>query len=189
MISDFLVQHPSGPFFELDAQEYAEAVDRYPELEDDTDVNYVIRSATGSIDVGGDSYFNNEIVLQQFSRLFKMIQFKKAFHGHDVEIVVDNARTHTARLYTSRDFGKSIGTRCPVDAIEFTDTSGEKRKIETYFKSGPNSGRSKGLLEIAKELNIQIMAKIKLEELRRKLDQHPAFRNVRRDQPKFLTQK
>ena len=182
MISDFLVQHPSGPFFELDPREYDEALKAYPELEHDDMVSYVIRTATGSIDVGGDLYFTNEIVLNQFARLFKMLKFKKAFAGHNIEIVVDNARTHTARSYSSRDFGKSIGTRCPVDTLEFTDSNGSKRKIDTHFKSGPQKGRSKGLLEIAKELKVDIPGKISLDELRNRLNQHPAFMNVRTDQ-------
>ena len=40
-------------------------------------------------------------VLNQFERLFQMLQFKNDFNSpvkHQIEIVVDNARTHTAQF-------------------------------------------------------------------------------------------
>ncbi|CAF4744477.1 unnamed protein product, partial [Rotaria sp. Silwood2] len=111
--------HPSGPFFSLDEAEYNKALTTFPELNIDTDVNYFERSATGFIDVGHDSYFDNSTILKQFERLFKLIQFKKDFKDHEIKIIVDNARTHTARPYSLQDFGKAIGTRCPIDKIEY----------------------------------------------------------------------
>lgn len=33
MVSDFLVQHPSGPFFRLSPAEYADALVQYPHLD------------------------------------------------------------------------------------------------------------------------------------------------------------
>ena len=63
MISDFLVMHPSGPLFGLDTKDYEETIGEFPELEDSDRVNYVKWGATGSIDVVGDSYFNNSTVL------------------------------------------------------------------------------------------------------------------------------
>lgn len=60
MISDYLVMHLSGPFFTLNEKEYQQALVLYPELADDVDdVTYAEKTATGSIDVGYDSYFDN----------------------------------------------------------------------------------------------------------------------------------
>jgi hypothetical protein len=50
MMSDYLVMHPSGPFFTLDNMEYNRALKIFPELADDDE--YVDKSATGSIDIG-----------------------------------------------------------------------------------------------------------------------------------------
>ena len=41
MVSDFLVQHPSGPFFTLDQKEYKEAVAKYPQVGS----SYITRSS------------------------------------------------------------------------------------------------------------------------------------------------
>ncbi|CAF1047346.1 unnamed protein product [Didymodactylos carnosus] len=54
MISDFLVQHPSGPFCELSEDEWKQAVAKYTSLSDDDDVNYLRRTATISINIGTD---------------------------------------------------------------------------------------------------------------------------------------
>ncbi|CAF1419810.1 unnamed protein product [Rotaria sordida] len=90
-------------------------------------------------------------------------------------LILDNARTHTARSYSLLDFGKSIGTRCPTDTIEYVDQQGVTQVIDCYFKTGPNKGLSKGLIEISKELNIKLPPKLKLEQLRDILSSHPAF--------------
>mgnify|MGYP000156217473 CR=1 FL=1 len=84
----------------------------------DTELNYVERSATASIHIGKDGYFDNMTILQQFERLFQLLQFKEAFKGHRIECIVGNAKSHTARSHSVFEFGKSIGTRCPVDKIE-----------------------------------------------------------------------
>ena len=39
-----------------------------------------------------------------------MLQIIKEYKNHDIEIIVDNARTHTANSYSWNDPGKSIGT-------------------------------------------------------------------------------
>lgn len=176
MVSDYLVMHPSGPFFTLDNMEYKRALETFPELANDNDVNYIEKSATGSIDVGYDMYFDNYTVLAQFERLFKLIQFKKAFKNHTIEIIVDNARTHTAKAYSLLDFGKSIGTRCPTDTIEYVDQQDVRQVIDCYFKTGRNKGLSKGLIEISKELNVKLPPKLKLAQLRDILSNHPAFK-------------
>ena len=149
MISDFMVSHPSGPFFNLNDKEWDEAINKYPNLLRDTDdVNYINHTASATISIGTDSYFDNDAILLQFERLFQMLQFKSEYKSHYIDILVDNARTHTARQYSIYDFGKNINTRCPVNQIEFTDENGVKKLIYCYFQSGPNKNKSKGLLEL-----------------------------------------
>ncbi|CAF5030387.1 unnamed protein product, partial [Rotaria sp. Silwood1] len=104
MVSDFLVQHPSGPFFSLNDTEWKEAIKKYPTLDQINDVEYVERSVTASINIGTDYYFDNNTILEQFERLYQMLEFKKEFQNHDIEIIVDNARTHTAKSYSLNDF-------------------------------------------------------------------------------------
>ncbi|CAF2138799.1 unnamed protein product [Rotaria magnacalcarata] len=181
MISDYLVMHPSGPFLTLSDKEYQQALVLYPELADDVDdVTYVEKTATASIKVGYDSYFDNLTILAQFERLFKLLQFKSEFKHHNIEVIVDNATTHTAKPYSLSDFGKSIGTRCTTDTIEYVDSQGQLQTIDCFFKSGPNNGLSKGLLEISKELNVKLPPKVKLEQLREILANHPAFKVISR---------
>lgn len=64
MVSDFLVQHPSGPYFSLSEREFTQAVKPFPELELPSDIDYLPYSATASISLGGDSYFDNATVLE-----------------------------------------------------------------------------------------------------------------------------
>ncbi|CAF2105762.1 unnamed protein product [Rotaria magnacalcarata] len=146
----------------------------------DTELNYVERSATASIHIGKDAYFDNMTILEQFERLFQLLQFKEAFKDHKIECIVDNARTHTARSHNVFEFGKSIGTRCPVDKIEYKDSQGNSKTLLCYFESGPNQGKSKGLLAMAKELGIKMPPTIKLPELQNLLTDHPAFKTVTR---------
>ena len=49
MTSDFLVEHPSGPFFELSKDEWKQAVAKYKTVTVDDDVDYLSRTATASI--------------------------------------------------------------------------------------------------------------------------------------------
>lgn len=62
------------------------------QLEIPTGVEYMPRSATASIHVGRDCYFDNQTILQQMRRLFQLLEFKDEFKGHTVELIVDNAR-------------------------------------------------------------------------------------------------
>ena len=179
MISDFIVQHPSGPFLTLNSDEWCAAVKKYSSLLADTSVEYTPRSATASIHVGVDGYFDNETVLQQFERLFKMLQFKKDYDKHDIEVLVGNARTHTIKEFSLSDLGKSIRAACPVEIIEYTDENHQQQQLQCYFKSGPNKNKSKGLLIIANELSISDPRKCKLDELRALLSQHRCFQHVR----------
>jgi hypothetical protein len=62
------------------------------QLETPTNIEYVPRTATASIHVGRDAYFDNQTILEQFERLFQLLEFKDEFKGHTVEVIVDNAR-------------------------------------------------------------------------------------------------
>lgn len=108
-----------------------------------------------------------------------MLEFKEQYKGHTIECIVDNARSHTAKSHSLLDFGKSIGTRCLIDKIEYTDSNGNSKILYYHFQSGPDQGKSKGLLEIARELEIKLPSKIKLDDLRELLSHHPAFKSVR----------
>ncbi|CAF1307493.1 unnamed protein product, partial [Didymodactylos carnosus] len=180
MLSDFLVMHPSGPFFQLSSTEYDKALEKYPELDEEQDVDYIERSASASVHLSSDAYFDNSTILAQFERLLKLLQFKECFNNHSIEIVVDNARTHSARAYNLLEFGKGVSTRCPVDQLQWVDDKGITQSLPCYFQRGPNRGKSKGLLQIAIELNCNPSLKAKLSELRQLLAHHPAFRNISR---------
>lgn len=178
MISDFLVQHPSGPYFQLNQNEWTNALREFPELSNDDGPRYEPFSATAMAYIGVDSYFDNAIILQQFERLFKLLKHKMEYQGHDIEILVDNARTHTAKEFSINDFGKSIGSRCPVSSIEYAYDGNKKQVLDCYFDSGPWAGRSKGLLVMAAELGFQVSSNWKLDDLKNLLSKHPAFDNV-----------
>ncbi|CAF1532325.1 unnamed protein product, partial [Rotaria sp. Silwood1] len=152
MLSDFLVMHPSGPFFQLSPTEYDKALKKYPELDEEQEIDYVERSASASVHISSDAYFDNSTILAQFERLFKLLEFKECFNNHSIEIVVDNARTHSARAYNLLDFGKGVSTRSPVDQLQWVDDKGVTQSLSCYFLHGPNRGKSKGLYQIAIEL-------------------------------------
>ena len=177
MCSDLLVMHPSGPFFSLTDKEYSEALKKYPNLNDDCDINYEKNSASAAINVGGDNYFDNENILSQFKRLFQLLPFKEEYKNHDFVCLADNARTHTAAEFSVNDFGMKPGTRCPVDKIDYIDENNKKRTIECY----DDDGCSKGLLVLAYELNVFVPRKCKLNELKLLLSQQAAFKSVSTD--------
>ena len=107
MVSDFMVAHPSGPFFSLTDIEMERCINKYPSVETFHGINYLSKTCTGSIQPGQDSYFNSETILNQFERLFQMLEFKTEFNfpvKQTIEIIVDNARTHTAQLVNINDF-------------------------------------------------------------------------------------
>lgn len=178
MVSDFLIAHPEGPFFSLTTAEFEAATKKFPKLLEPSDISFVANSASAGLRVGYEGYFDNEDILEQCERLFQMIVFKKAFQGHDIELVVDNARTHCAKDYSINDFGKKIGTRCPVEFIEYVDDQGCNVAISCYFTHGEHQGKSKGLLNLARELNIDVPDSIKLNDLKNILAQHRSFQNV-----------
>ena len=148
MVSDFLVQHPSGSFFELSEEEWKQAVAKYKSLSVDSHVNYVDRTATASINIGTDTYFYNDTILGQFESLLRMIEFKQNYNDKQLEIIVDNARTHTTKSYSLQDFGKNIGIRYLTEQIEYADENGPTKVIDCYFKHAENEDKSKGLVEL-----------------------------------------
>jgi hypothetical protein len=95
---------------------------------------------------GGEHHFDSAAIGRQFERLIELFRFKRFFKNHRIEIIIDNARTHTTRAYSLQGFGKSIGTRCPVNYIKYDDVNGVKQLINTHLTSGQHQGKSKGLL-------------------------------------------
>ena len=178
MISDFIVQHPSGPFFQLNEREWTNAVKSYPDLLEDTDLRFEKYSATATAHLGVDPYFDNSIILLQFEHLFKLLKFKEEYQNHKIEILVDNARTHTTKPFSINDFGRGSGTRCPVSSIEYIDEMNQTKTIDCYFQSGPEKGRSKSLLAITLEIGFKISKNCKLDELKSLLSSHRTFQSV-----------
>ncbi|CAM4866046.1 unnamed protein product [Rotaria socialis] len=178
MISDFIVQHPCGPFFSLSDAEYDKAVEKFPSLSSSDDLNYVQNSVTAGINVGVEGYFSNEVISSQFERLFQLVSFKQDIEGHQFEVVVDNARTDSAREYPIGEFSKGIGMKCPVNSITYVDDKGKVISISCRFTTGDHRGKTKGLVELAKELKLPCLPSIKLTELQTLLAQHAAFQNV-----------
>ena len=178
MVSDFLMAHPSGPFFSLDDEEWASAIKKYPSLQEEIECNYEPQSCTGSMVPGQDGYFDNASILAQFERLFQMLEFKREFNypvKHKIEIVVDNARTHTKLDVNINDFRLKPGGFCPNEYLEWIDENNNKQVISLYFKDGPNKGLSKDLKQISIELGMKEISHLKLPELKKELAKHPAF--------------
>ena len=92
--------------------------------------------------------------------------------------LVDNARTHAAKAYSITDFSKGIRTQCPVDFIHYFNHDGQLVSISCYFLQGEHKGKSKGLVDWWKDLNMPISSSMKLTEIRNILPSHPAFQNV-----------
>jgi len=103
-----------------------------------------------------------------------MLKFKSGLTSHKIDIIVDNARTHSAKVYDINLFNKSPGTMCPYKHLEWEEDSILKR-LDIF----DSMGISKGLLNIAKELKLlpkETLSKdIKLEKLRDLVGKHPSF--------------
>ncbi|CAF4626466.1 unnamed protein product, partial [Rotaria sp. Silwood2] len=69
MVSDFLVQCPSGPLSKFSENQWKQVVRKYQSLSVHGDVNYLDRTATASIKIRTDAYFDNGTILGQFERL------------------------------------------------------------------------------------------------------------------------
>lgn len=145
MVSGFIVQHSECDVFLLDEEEWREAIKKFPEFnEEDKFLNYFPRSANAWIEPKKDNYFDNEIILRQFERLLKLIEFKKSFADHQIEILVDNARTHSAKIYDISLLNKNSGTNCPYEKLEWSENEIVK-SIDLF----DNNGVSKGLFVVA----------------------------------------
>jgi hypothetical protein len=127
--------HSSGSFFSLTIDEYARAIQKYPELDTRNDVFFEAKSASAMLHVGGDFYFDNQNILNQFERLFKLVSFKRDYANHDFVFLVDNARTHTKADSILHDFGMRPETRYPIDHIDYVNEQKEKGRCNEQFGS------------------------------------------------------
>lgn len=149
MVSDFLVQHDDS-LFDLNPDEYERALLEYPELNDnDESINYFGLSASAWIHPQKDCYFNNSTILQQFERLFKLLKYKNDYTGHQIQILVDNATSHSKRVHDVQMFSKKAGTHCPYETIEWMED-----EIQRTVQCKDSDGFYVGLLRILKELNL-----------------------------------
>ena len=101
-------------------------------------MDFLDSSADAFIEHKKDCYFDNDSILFQFERLFKMLKFKTELFGHKLEILVDNARTHSSKLYDINLLGKRPGTACPYQKLEWS--IGE---LKTLFLALSNFGLKK----------------------------------------------
>jgi hypothetical protein len=128
MMSLFIVQHDMLEIFELNEQEWDLAIIKYPSLnENEAFLNYYPRSANAWIEPKKDNYFDNEVILKQFERLFQLLEFKECFKNSQIEIIVDNARTHSAKVYDVNLFNKKPSTSCEYGSIEWVEDGEIKR--------------------------------------------------------------
>ena len=134
MVSDFIVNFPGETYFTLDSDEWNNAIREYPELVNDP--KFFPMSATAAIHPKKNNYFDNEIILDQFERLFKLIKFKEAWKNHRIEVLVDNSRNHSALNVDINSFGKGRGTRCDIDVLEWEDEDGNKKYLSCYDEEG-----------------------------------------------------
>ncbi|CAF0980839.1 unnamed protein product [Didymodactylos carnosus] len=133
--------HKSGPFFSLNQKEFEETLKHYPDLDSGTFLNYATNSASATINIGEDKYFDNRTILSQFERTFQLLPFKEDYKNHDFVFLVDNARPHTATEYSIHDFAMNPGYRCRVETIEYVDEQNVKRTLECY---DPDDGEGEG---------------------------------------------
>ena len=179
MVSNFLVQHPSGPcLFQMwNSSMHATNIllSLYHMIWTTWNTRLLPR-----INVGQDGYFDNNTVLTQFERLLALLSFKRDVKDLEIEVVVDNARTYSAREYSVNDFSKVIDIKCPMDVIEYVGNQGRLVSVPCYFTRGKHHGKPKGLVELAKDLNAPIRPSMTLSEIRALLSSHPAFQNISR---------
>jgi len=177
MLSYFLCQHKYCGLFKLSEEEWENASNQYPELEEpgscfDTDNH----SANASMEPGKnrDGYFDNKAILEQFERLFKMIKFKTIFRNNKIVLLVDNARTHTAKKYDKNLLFKKSGTNCPYETLEWEENG--EIKVFNFFD---DENVSKGLFNACIELKLidenSIPNDYSLEYLREVISNHKAF--------------
>jgi hypothetical protein len=97
-----------------------------------------------------------------------------------VDILVDNATTHTKALVDVNMFNKGEDSHCGIDKLNWINEKNEECFLDCFYTSGPNVGLNKGLFNMCKELEIigtHVQWKqIKLNDLRKLAAQHPAFK-------------
>jgi hypothetical protein len=74
---------------------------------------------------------------------------KTVFHHpvkHYIEIIVDNARTHTTQVVNINDFRLHPDGYCPVETINYDDVNGEIKTIQCFDELGISKGLKKLLL-------------------------------------------
>ena len=76
MLSYFTVCFDENPIFELSECEWDKAIKAHLELNVKGKMKFFPRSACAWIEPGKDNYFNNDDILFQFDRLFKLLKFK-----------------------------------------------------------------------------------------------------------------
>ncbi len=175
MFSGFIVAHEHFSYFNLSDEEFKKAAKKYPSLLE-PQLRYDKNSCDDSMNPGAsqDGYFDNDCVLDQFERLFQMLEFKTAFNfpvKNDIEIVVDNARTHTAQTVNLNEFCLKPGGKCAYKTLKWKDESNNDVELECFDADGI----SKGLKQIAIELGYEPKEKIKLAEIKELLKDHLAF--------------
>ena len=131
-------------------------------MSDLSDISYDAYSATIGISVVEQGYFDNQTILSQFECLFQLLPFKEEYKDHEIEVVVDNVRTHSAREYNVYGFGKGINTKCSVHALEYLDHQGPTVSMSCYFDKDEHREKSKRLLELAKDLKVSVRSSMKL---------------------------
>ena len=65
-------------------------------------------------------------------------------------VIVDNARTHSAKKYDINQMNKGKNTRCPYNTLEWIEENVEIKSINCF----DNNGTSKGLFVVCKELGL-----------------------------------
>lgn len=103
-----------------------------------------------------DNYFDNETILYQFRRLFTLFKYCEVLKASkfEIDLLVDNATTHTKVEIDVNLFAKGVNHSTPVEFLLWTDKNGIDRVTDCYFRDGENAGKSKGLFNLCKELGI-----------------------------------
>ena len=105
-----------------------------------------------------------------------MLKFKTIFKNHKIVLLVDNARTHTAKKFDKNQLFKKAGTNCPYEFMEW-----EKNGVTNRFEFFDENGESKGLFNSCIELKLipedakYNSKEYRLETLRELIANHPGF--------------
>ena len=100
---------------------------------------------------------------------------------YSIDIMIDNATTHTKSNVDVFSFSKKSNTQCSVDVLKWVDGDTE-HYVDCYFQNGPLVGQSKGLFILCQELGIispkSTLKNYKLNQLYELAAAHPAFKKV-----------